>query len=58
VPIVSSPDDFMIIVSGDPGKDNCLVCAQSGQRGYPTSKKINLPVNWKELLGKAKEVKS
>ena len=52
VPIVSSPDDFIITVSGDPGKDNCFLCAQNGQTGYPVSKKIDLPANWKELLRK------
>jgi hypothetical protein len=52
VPIVSSPDDFIIIVSGDPGKDNCLLCSQNGQTGYPVSKKIDLPANWEELVRK------
>ncbi|MFC1861847.1 UGSC family (seleno)protein [Chloroflexota bacterium] len=50
VPIVWSPDDFIIIVSGDPAKDNCLVCAQNGYIGYPVSREISLPVNWEELL--------
>ncbi len=50
VPIVWSPGDFMITVSGDPDKDNCFLCAQNGFIGYPVSKKIELPVNWKELL--------
>ena len=55
VPIVSSPDDFMITVSGDPGRDNCFICAQNGFIGYPVSKKIALPANWEQLL---KEVKN
>ena len=50
VPIVSSPDDFMIIVSGDPSKDGGLICSQNGKVGYPVSKKIDLPANWKEKL--------
>ncbi|MFC2001156.1 hypothetical protein ACFLUZ_01475 [Chloroflexota bacterium] len=54
VPIVWSPDDFMITVSGDPGKDNCFICAQNGHIGYPVSKKIELPENWRELLKGAK----
>ena len=49
VPIVWSPDDFMITVSGDPGRDNCFICAQNGFIGYPVSKKIELPANWEEL---------
>jgi len=56
VPIVSSPDDFMITVSGDPDRDNCFICAQNGFIGYPVSKKIELPANWKELLKQAREV--
>lgn len=54
LPIVDSPDDFMITVSGDPGRDNCFLCAQNGFIGYPVSKKIDLPVNWESLLKEAK----
>jgi hypothetical protein len=50
VPLVRRPEDFLITVSGDPGRDNCLLCAQNGFIGYPTSRKIGLPDNWKELL--------
>ena len=50
VPIVWSPDDILITVSGDPDRDNCFICAQNGFIGYPTSKKIVLTANWKELL--------
>ena len=53
VPIVLSPDDFMITVSGDPGRDNCFICAQNGHIGRPVTKKIELPVDWKKLLGEA-----
>jgi hypothetical protein len=54
VPIAQSPDDFMIIVSGDPGRDNCLICGQNGYIGYPVSKKIDLPANWKAVSGSNK----
>ncbi len=54
VPIVWSPDDFMITVSGDPGRDNCFICGQNGFIGYPVSKKIELPTNWEQLLKQAK----
>ena len=50
VPIVSSPDDFIIIVSGDPDAGNCFLGAQNGKNGYPVSKKIDMPANWKEQL--------
>ena len=42
VPLVLSPEDFLIIVSGDPGRDHCLICAQNGMIGYPVSKKIEM----------------
>lgn len=54
VPIVWSPDDFMITVSGDPDRDNCVLCAQNGFIGYPVSKPIKLPANWAQLLKEAK----
>jgi hypothetical protein len=54
VPIVLSPDDFMITVSGDPGRDNCFICAQNAHIGHPVTKKIQLPADWRELLKKAK----
>ncbi|MFC2051162.1 hypothetical protein ACFLT4_00320, partial [Chloroflexota bacterium] len=53
VPIVWSPDDFMLTVSGDPGRDNCFICCQNGYIGYPVSRKIGLPANWAELLKEA-----
>ncbi|MFC2001135.1 hypothetical protein ACFLUZ_01360 [Chloroflexota bacterium] len=54
LPIVFSPDDFLITVSGDFGKDNCFICAQNGFIGYPVSKKIELPARWENLLKEAK----
>jgi hypothetical protein len=54
VPIVLSPNDLLITISGDPGRDNCFICAQNGYIGYPVSKKIELPANWGELLKEAR----
>lgn len=54
VPIVISPDDFLITVSGDPGRDNCFICAQNAHIGHPVTKKIQLPTDWRDLLRKAK----
>ena len=50
VPIVCSPDDILITVSGDPLRSNCYVFVHNGVFGYTTSKKIDLPANWKDLL--------
>jgi len=55
LPIVFSPDDFLITVSGDPDRDNCCIGSQNGSIGYPVSKKIELPANWETLLKKAAE---
>jgi hypothetical protein len=54
VQMVSCPDDFLIVVSGDPDRDHVLICANNGYMGYPVSKKIGLPSNWEELLKAAK----
>jgi hypothetical protein len=45
--MVSSSDDFLIVVSGDPDRDHVLICANNGYIVYPVSKKIELPANWK-----------
>ena len=57
IQMVSSPDDFLIVVSGDQDRDHVLICAENGFIGYPVSKKIELPSNWEELL-KAPKVRS
>lgn len=55
VPIVCSPDDFLITVSGDPLRSNAFVFVSNGILGFTTTKKINLPPNWSKLLKEAKE---
>jgi hypothetical protein len=50
VPIVWDPEDFMIVVSGDPLRNNAYVFAHNGFLGYPVAKKIQLPQDWKRLL--------
>jgi hypothetical protein len=46
VPIVLEPDDFIVIVSGDPLRTNAYTFAQNGYLGFPTAKKIQLPKDW------------
>jgi hypothetical protein len=41
VPIVLDPDDFMVLVSGDPLRTNAYAFAQNGYLGFPTAKKID-----------------
>lgn len=50
VQMVSSPDDFQVIISGDTGRDHVLICAENGFMGYPVSEKIEVPKKWNELL--------
>jgi len=54
VPIVWSPEDFIITVSGERNINLCVTCGQNGFIGYPVSRKIELPGNWEELLREAK----
>ena len=51
VPIVLEPDDFMVLVSGDPLRTNAYTFAHNGYLGFPTAKKINLPKDWAERIG-------
>ena len=50
VPIVWKPEDFMIVVSGDPLRNNMYVFAHNGFLGFPTGKKIQLPKDWEAKL--------
>lgn len=50
VPIVLSPDDFMVAVSGDPGRDNGYAFSDNGFIGAPVARKIDLPANWNTLI--------
>jgi hypothetical protein len=52
VPMVLDPDDFMVLVSGDPLRTNAYVFAHNGHLGFPTAKKIQLPKNWTERIRK------
>jgi hypothetical protein len=54
VPIVLSPDDFMVTVCGDPSRDNAYAFSHNGFIGYPTAKQIQLPKDWDKLLREAK----
>jgi hypothetical protein len=49
IQMVSEPDDFMVVVSGDPDRDHVMICAQNGYIGYPVSRRIQLPADWDNL---------
>jgi hypothetical protein len=50
VPIVFKPDDFMVVVSGDPLRTNAYTFAHNGYLGFTVAKKIDLPKDWTERL--------
>ena len=50
IQMMADPNDFQLVISGDPARDHAIIGAQNGFIGRPTSKKIELPDNWEELL--------
>ena len=40
VPLVFAPEDYMIVVTGDPARNSAYVFAHNGVLGYPVAKKI------------------
>lgn len=52
VPIVCDPDDFMVLISGDPMRTNAYTFAHNGYLGFPVAKKIDLPPDWEDRVAK------
>ena len=50
VPIVVDPDDFMVLVSGDPLRTNAYTFTHNGYLGFPVAKRIELPGDFHESL--------
>jgi hypothetical protein len=50
VPIVTRPDEFMVLVSGDPLRTNAYAFAHNGYLGFPVAKKIALPNDWEARI--------
>jgi hypothetical protein len=50
VPLVLVPDDFMVLVSGDPLRTNAYTFAHNGYLGFPAAKQIQLPKDWTERI--------
>ena len=55
IQMIADPKDFQLIVSGDPARDHVIIGAQNGFMGWPTSKKIELPEKWDELLNNVRK---
>ena len=53
VPIVLKPEHIMIAVSGDPWRTNCYMMAHNGMLGFPTTREIELPADWRAQLRRA-----
>ena len=49
-PIVFSPNDFMVAVSGDPLRTNAINFAHNGILGYTVAREIELPKDWDAKL--------
>jgi hypothetical protein len=45
-----NPDEFLIIVVGDPERNRSFIATQCADQGLATSREIELPANWEELL--------
>ena len=58
VPLVWEPDDYMIVVTGDPARNSAYVFAHNGVLGYPVAKKFESPrpPSAKPAAGKGKRV--
>jgi hypothetical protein len=49
IQLTSCPEDYMIVLSGDPDRDHVMICSQNGYIGYPVARKIALPAGWDEM---------
>jgi len=49
VPIVFKPEDFLVVVTGDPLRTNAYIFTHNGLRGFTVAKKVTLPKEWDRL---------
>jgi hypothetical protein len=50
VPLMLPETQWLVAVTGDPTRNRCCVLRQNFKQGYATSRKIELPRRWTELL--------
>ncbi len=50
IQMVSSPDDFIIVVAGDPDRDHVMIGSGNGYIGFPVTKPVRVPESWDTLL--------
>ncbi|WP_250518410.1 hypothetical protein [Caballeronia sp. ATUFL_M1_KS5A] len=56
IQMVSKPEDFLLVVSGDPARDHVMIGSSNGYIGFPVTKKVELPKNWQALLNENADV--
>jgi len=55
VPLVHSPDEFLIVVAGDLMRNRSFGTQQAGWQGLATTKEIKLPANWDKLMAELRK---
>jgi hypothetical protein len=55
VPLVHSPDEFLIVVGGDLMRNRSFATQQCGWQGLATTKEIKLPANWNKLMAEIRK---
>jgi hypothetical protein len=50
VPVVCDPEDYQVVVTGDPLRTNAYSFAHNGHLGYTVGRRIELPAAWDSLL--------
>jgi hypothetical protein len=52
VPLMWNPDEFLVVVAGDPTRNRCFIATQCAEQGLATSKPIEVPGKWEEMLAR------
>jgi len=52
LPVLHSPDELQIVVSGSPTRNRSFIVTQTGDQGLAVSREIQLPSAWEQLLKK------
>jgi hypothetical protein len=55
VPLMWAPEEFLVVVAGDPERNRSFIALQCGDQGLATSKEIALPEDWEERLSAVSE---
>jgi len=52
IPMMPRAETINVVVAGDPGRNQSKVYVNNHEQGAPTSRRVDLPGNWQELLGR------